>query len=81
MVARVEIRPSGEHFGDLGESELHRFRTHLVLRHADIGKAHAGGLFAGDAAADVENQFGVVLADQFGKAWRSIRNRDESRAW
>ena len=53
-------------FGDLG-GELHRLSPHLVLRHADIGEAHAGGFLAGDAAAGVEDQFRIVLADQFGE--------------
>ena len=66
MVARVEIRPSGEHSA-ISCGELHRLGAHLVLRHAEIGEAHPGGFLAGDAAAGVENQFRVVLADQFGK--------------
>ena len=66
MVARVEIRPSGEHSA-ISCGELHRLGADLILRHADIGKAHPGGFLAGDAAAGVENQLGVVLADQFGK--------------
>ena len=66
MVARVESRPSGEHSA-ISCGELHRFGAHLVLRHADIGEAHLRGFLAGDAAAGVEHQFGVVLADQFGQ--------------
>ena len=53
-------------FGDFG-GELHRFSPHLILRYAEVGETHAGGLLAGDAAAGVGNQFRIVLADQFGK--------------
>ena len=80
MIGRGEyaVGEAGAHGGAGGEQaerralgdflgELHRFRAHLVLRHADIGEAHSGGFLAGDAAAGVENQFRIVLADQFGK--------------
>jgi len=53
-------------FGDLA-GELHRRRLHLVLRHQLVGKTPFDGLFAGDAAAGVEHQLGVVLADQLGQ--------------
>ena len=53
-------------FGDLLR-QLHGLGAHLVLRHADIGEPHPGGFLAGDAAAGIENQFRVVLADQFGQ--------------
>ena len=77
MVARVEIRPSGEHSA-ISCGELHGLSAHLVLRHADIGEAHARGLFAGDAAAGVENQFRIVLADQFGQRRRQPEARMEA---
>jgi len=53
-----------------GKRQLHGSRSHLILRHALVGKADPVGLFAGHAAAGVENQLGIVLSDQFGKRRR-----------
>ena len=58
--------------------ELHGLRAHVILRHADIGQPHSRGFLSGHAAAGVENQFRIVLADQFGKGRGQTKTRVKS---
>ena len=61
-------------FGDLA-GEFHCLGADLILRHQRIGEAHPQRFFTADPAAGVEDQFGVVLADQF----RQRRGEAEAR--
>src|SRR6185437_12816259 len=53
-------------FGNLS-GELDGFGAHLVPRDADIGEAHPRGFLASHPTAGVEDQFRIVLPDQFGE--------------
>ena len=50
--------------------ELHGGVADLILRHAFVGQPHPAGFLAGHPPAGVEDQLGIVLADQFGKRHR-----------
>ena len=63
MVSRVDCTASGADWA-ISVASADRRRAHLGQRHQHVGHAHGHRLVAGHAAAGVEEQIGLLLADQ-----------------